>query len=151
MARSRAKLTDKQERILVQAQLMGLTPRDMQQISNRLIALQKEAEEIKKISEAIHGYSWNKTDKGTWNITTPDGYLCEFSKGLRSKRDYWRRSLDYNVKVTKPGTAFKTRYLNKKSVSIRDDWTARICPEGNKELYGLICWTQGLKWEIKNQ
>ena len=45
MTRVRAKLTDKQERILVQAQLMGLTPRDMTQISNRVVALQKEAEE----------------------------------------------------------------------------------------------------------
>jgi len=151
MARGRAKLTDKQERILVQAQLMGLTPRDMQQISNRLIALQREAEEIKKIGETTQGYSWSKTDKGTWNVITPDGYLCEFSKGKRSsKRSYWERSLDYTVKVTKPGTAFKARNFSK-SISVRDEWIAKLCPENSKELYALIGWAHGLKWEIKNQ
>ena len=149
MARGRAKLTDKQERILVQAQLMGLTPRDMQQISNRLIALQKEAEEIKKIGETVQGFRWSKTDKGTWNVTTPEGHVCEFSKGKRSsRRSYWERNLDYSVKVTKPGTAFKPRSFTK-SIGIRDEWVARLCPEGSKELYALICWAQSLKWELK--
>ena len=149
MARGRAKLTEKQERILIQAQLMGLTPQDMQRISNRLIALQKEADEIKKIGENIQGFSWIKTDKGTWNVTTPDGYLCEFSKGNSGKRSYWERTKDYKVKVTKPGTAFKPRNFTK-GISIRDGWTARLCPEGSKELYALIQWANTLKWEIKN-
>ncbi len=151
MARTRAKLSDKQERILVQAQLMGLTARDMQQIGNRLIALQKEAEEIKRIGENTQGFSWTKTDKGTWNITTPEGYLCEFSKGKRNnRRNYWERNLDYHVKVTKPGTAFKARSFTK-GIGIRDEWIARLCPANSKELYALICWSQGIKWEIKNQ
>jgi len=149
MARSRAKLTDKQERILVQAQLMGLTPRDMQQISNRLIALQREADEIKKIGDTVQGYSWTKTDKGTWNVTTPEGYLCEFSKGTSGKRSYWERTKDYSIKITKPGTAFKARQM-KKGIGVRDEWIARLCPDGSKELYALISWTRGLKWELKS-
>ena len=149
MARGRAKLTEKQERILIQAQLMGLTPRDMQQISNRLIALQKEADEIKKIGENVQGFSWSKTPEGTWNVTTPEGHLCEFSKGKRnSRRSYWERNLDYSIKVTKPGTAFKPRNFTK-AIGIRDEWVARLCPAGSKELYALICWAQGLKWELK--
>ena len=149
MARSRAKLSDKQERILVQAQLMGLTPHDMQQISNRLIALKKEAEEIKKIGETTQGFRWVKTDNGTWNVTTPDGHLCEFSKGKRgARRSYWEKQLDYTIKVTKPGTAFKPRNFTK-TIGVRDEWVARLCPEGSKELYALINWTSGLKWELK--
>lgn len=149
MARGRAKLSDKQERILVQAQLMGLTPHDMQQISNRLIALQREAEEIKKIGETTQGYSWSKTDAGTWNVQTPDGYLCEFSKGKKnSRRHYWERKLDYTIKVTKPGTVFKPRSFARE-IGIRDEWVARLCPEGSKELYALVSWANGLKWEIK--
>jgi len=149
MPRTRAKLSDKQERILVQAQLMGLTARDMQQIGNRLIALQKEAEEIKKIGETTQGYSWTKTDKGTWNVQTPDGYLCEFSKGKRDgRRSYWERRLSYQVKVSKPGTAFKTRSFSK-DIAVRNEWIARLCPSNSKELYAMICWAQGLKWELK--
>ena len=150
MARGRAKLTEKQERILVQAQLMGLTPRDMQQISNRLIALQREADEIKKIGENVQGFTWSKTDNGTWNVTTPEGYLCEFSKGSSGKRSYWERTKDYTIKVTKPGTAFKVRQF-KKGIGIRDEWIAKLCPENSKELYALVCWAQGLKWELKHQ
>lgn len=149
MARGRAKLTEKQERILIQAQLMGLTPQDMQRISNRLIALQKEADEIKKIGEVIQGFSWTKTDNGTWNVTTPDGHLCEFSKGSSGKRSYWERTKDYKIKITKPGTAFKPRNFTK-GIGVRDEWTARLCPEGSKELYALIQWATSLKWELKN-
>ena len=105
MARSRAKLSEKQERILVQAQLMGLSAHDMQQIGNRLVALKKEADEIQRIGETTQGYTWTKTEKNTWNVKTPDGYLCEFSKGSRGKRSYWERNMDYEIKVTKPGTA----------------------------------------------
>jgi len=149
MARGRAKLTEKQERILVQAQLMGLTPRDMQQISNRLIALQKESEERVTVGEAIQGYSWTKDAKKQWSVTTPDGYVCEFTKGTKHRTGYWDRSWDYNVKVTKPGTAFKTRYLQKKQISVRDEWVAKLCPENSKELYGIIRWAHNLKREIK--
>ncbi len=150
MARGRAKLSDKQERILIQAQLMGLTPHDMQQISNRLIALQKEADEIKRIGETTQGYSWDKTDAGTWNVRTPDGYLCEFSKGKKnSRRHYWERKLDYTIKVTKPGTVFKPRSFARE-IGIRDEWVARLCPEGSKELYALVSWANGLKWELKS-
>ena len=149
MARGRAKLTEKQERILVQAQLMGLTPRDMQQISNRLIALQNESEERVTVGEAIQGYSWTKDAKKQWSVTTPDGYVCEFTKGTKHRTGYWDRSWDYNVKVTKPGTAFKTRYLQKKQISVRDEWVAKLCPENSKELYGIIRWAHNLKREIK--
>ena len=149
MARSRAKLSEKQERILIQAQLMGLTPHDMQQISNRLIALQKEAEEIKKIGETTQGFSWTKTEKGTWNVRTPDGHLCEFSKGKKnSRRGYWERRLEYTIHVTKPGTAFKPRNFTKE-IGIRDEWVARLCPANSKELYALVNWANGLKWELK--
>ena len=150
MARGRAKLSDKQERILVQAQLMGLSAHDMQQIGNRLVALKKEADEIQRIGETTQGYTWTKTEKNTWNVKTPDGYLCEFSKGSRGKRSYWERNMDYEIKVTKPGTAFKPRQM-KKTIGIRDEWVARLCPEKSKELYALISWANSLKWELKHQ
>lgn len=137
MPRERAKLTDKQERILVQAQLMGLTPSDMQKISNRLIALQKEADDKREIADTIEGYSWSK-DKDHWVITTPDGYSCKFIKGKSGRTQYYESSWDYNISVSKPGTAFKTRYIQKKSVSQKHDWRAKLCPEKSKELYAMI-------------
>lgn len=138
MPRQRAQLTDKQERILVQAQLMGLTPHDMQRISNRLIALQKEASEKLEIQNVIEGYSWTKNDKDSWTITTPDGYVCKFGKPMKGNRMYWETVKDYPITITKPGTAFKTRVLQKKQVSIKSEWRAKLCPENSKELYGMI-------------
>lgn len=152
MPRQRARLTDKQERILVQAQLMGLTPHDMQRISNRLIALQKEAEEIKNVNDTISGYTWIKNDKESWTITTPEGYVCKFGKPVRGDRRYWEAVKEYPITVTKPGTAFKTRVLQKKQVTIRNVWLAKLCPENSKELYGMIKWvSQRLQWELRKK
>jgi hypothetical protein len=152
MPRQRARLTDKQERILVQAQLMGLTPHDMQRISNRLIALQKEAEEIKNVNDTISGYTWIKNDKESWTITTPEGYVCKFGKPVRGDRRYWEAVKEYPITVTKPGTAFKTRVLQKKQVTIRNVWLAKLCPENSKELYGMIKWvSQHLHWELRKK
>jgi len=152
MPRQRARLTDKQERILVQAQLMGLTPHDMQRISNRLIALQKEAEEIKNVNDTISGYTWIKNDKESWTITTPEGYVCKFGKPVRGDRRYWEAVKEYPITVTKPGTAFKTRVLQKKQVTISNVWLAKLCPENSKELYGMIKWvSQRLQWELRKK
>ncbi len=137
MPRERAKLSDKQERILVQAQLMGLTAHDMQQIGNRLVALKKEAEIKQEISETIEGYFWIKDTKGHWNITSPDGYVCKFMKGKTGRNSYWDSSWDYTVSIAKPGTAFKTRLHQKKSVHFRQH-PAKLCPENSKELYSMI-------------
>lgn len=138
MPRERAKLSEKQERILVQAQLMGLTARDMQQIGNRLVALKKEAEEKQQMAGTIEGYSWNKDKDGRWTIITPEGYHCRFSKGTKAKQFYWEATRDYQLTVSKPGTAFQPRSHKKTSVKIRSEWKAKFCPENSKELYSLI-------------
>ncbi len=152
MPRGRTKLTDKQERILVQAQLMGLTPRDMQQISNRLIAIEKEADEKLEIQNIIEGYSWERNDKNSWTITTPDGYVCKFGKHSTGNGYRWETVKDYPITVTKPGTAFKTRVLQKKQVSIKDDWRAKLCPENSKELYGMIKYLRHhLQYELRKK
>lgn len=152
MPRERSKLTDKQERILVQAQLMGLTPRDMTQISNRLVAIQKEAKDKLDIQNTIEGYSWTTNDKGSWTITTPDGYVCKFGKPSKGNRMYWETQKEYPISITKPGTAFKTRVLQKKSVSISNSLRAKLCPENSKELYGMIKYLKHhLQWELRKK
>jgi hypothetical protein len=138
----RKKLTDKQERILVQSQLMGLTPRDMQQISNRMIALQKEAEEKADISKRTEGFSWEKINERDWKITTPTGYLLETTKGVRNKSGWDYYCYDFDFKVTKPGTRFRPRYLKNKSVRVALDWKKKLMPGESKELYAIIVWAR---------
>lgn len=141
MARGRAKLTEKQERILIQAQLMGLTPQDMQRISNRLIALQKEADEIRSIDKETQGYGWeNIIDPHRLKVTTPQGYTVEAIRGKKGSSHWNRFSWEYNIIVSKPGTRFKTRRYKNKTLVCEYDWTKRLMPGNSKELYSLIRW-----------
>ena len=139
MPRERAKLTEKQERVLVQCQLMGLTPKDMQQISNRLIALEKEAQYKSTIADAMNGMSWTKTNKG-WTIVSADGktYECIKVSKSRHSRSWYENRYVWNIDISKPGTRFKAKTV--KDVATRVDYgiTAKICPDGSKDLFALL-------------
>ena len=140
MARERAKLTDKQERILVQCQLMGLTPRDMTQISNRLVALEKEREFKAEIAEAAADKTWTKTDKG-WTIVDNSGrvYECKKVKQNNRHQSYWDRSIySWDVSISGKDKRYKSKNLSDVTVHIDYGITSRICPENSKELYALL-------------
>ncbi len=159
MARERAKLSDKQEKILMQAMLMGLDARDMQQIGNRLMALKREAEEKASIADNIAGYSWKQVDHPTkknplgkaWHITDSDGYIYEFSNKTQSRHSSWySKNFEYDIRVSKPGTRFKTRVAKGKNVSIDNDWKKKFMPEQSKELYGMIRYVGKVNWKYEN-
>ena len=140
MARERAKLTDKQERILVQCQLMGLTTRDMTQISNRLVALEKEREFRAEISDAAADKTWTKTDNG-WRIVDSQGRVYECHKVKRSSRhqSYWDHSIySWDVNISGKDKRFKSKKLSDITVHIDHGITSRICPENSKDLYSLL-------------
>lgn len=140
MARERAKLTDKQERILVQCQLMGLTTRDMTQISNRLVALEREARQKQEIGEATQGMTWVKVDKG-WRITDSHGrvYDCRKVKVNKRHQSYWDRQVyAWDVEISGKDKRYKTKNLKEVTVSIDYQITAKLCPENSKELYALL-------------
>lgn len=155
MARARAKLSDKQERILVQAQLMGLTARDMQQIGNRLMALKKEAEDKAEIADNIAGFTWEsvidetrKREKG-WRVTTPDGYCVEAYRGKQGRSSWDSYNWTFDFRITKPGTRFQTRKISEKSLYIPYDWKKGLMPAQDKELYAIIRWAKDIKWELQ--
>ena len=140
MARERAKLTDKQERILVQCQLMGLTTRDMTQISNRLVALERERGFKSDIAEATADKTWTKIDKG-WRIADSQGrvYECRKAKPGKRHQSYWDRQVfAWDVAISGKDKRFKAKTLTDITVHIDHGITARICPENSKELYALL-------------
>lgn len=154
MARSRAKLSEKQERILIQAQLMGLTAHDMQQIGNRLVALKKEAEAKAEIADTVAGFTWEeitdetrKNEKG-WRVNTPDGYCVEAWKGKKGRSTWDHYDWGFDFRITKPGTRFQTRKINDKNLYIPYDWKKGLMPAQSKELYAIIRWARDLKLEI---
>lgn len=154
MARERAKLSDKQEKILIQAQLMGLTANDMQQIGNRLMAIKREAQDRADIADAIQGFSWEelkdetrKDGKGGWRVTTPDGYVFNVNNPRKDQRNWYARNTSWDFHVEKPGTRFKTRVLKDKTVSVDDQWKKKLMPDTNKDLYGIIRWIRTHRYD----
>jgi hypothetical protein len=155
MSRGRAKLTDKEEKILMMSQLMGLTPSSMVKIGNRLKALENEAREIANINEAVAGFTWENLGNGNWKITDPESRVIEAIRKERGKSRWDSFSWEFDLKVSKPGTRFKPRMFKKQSVRCEYDWKKRLMPGNSKELYAIIRslkyidWTQAV--ELKEE
>lgn len=156
MARGRVKLTDKQEKILLQAQLMGLDSSDMTRIANRLVALKKERDEISQINNDIANYRWEKIIDDTskdnsvwWKIHHPDGYVIEASNLRVKDRGWYSDSYQVDFRVTKPGTRYQTRVKKDQRVSVDREWTKRLMPEQNKVLYGIIRWCRATNFGVE--
>lgn len=141
MPRGRAKLTDKQERILLQCQLMGLTTQDMTQISNRLKALDKEREFKSKVAEVSADFTWQEKTKDDFTITDQDGKIYEVKISSENNRDfYYSRTYYAKIKISKPGTRFKVREIkaHKLNSSLEDDIIVSACPGGNKNIFRIM-------------
>jgi len=137
MPKERAALTEKQERLIIQATLMGLTPSDMTKISNRLIALEKERSYIKEVQDASEGMSWSKSDKG-WKIIDSQGKVYDCVRFKKSKYSHWCRAYGYDIVVSKPGTRYKTNTNKDVKFYVNNNVPNRLCPENNKELFALL-------------
>lgn len=149
MPRGRAALTEKEERILIQAQLMGLSTASMVKIGNRLKALEQEREAIDQINETTQGYSWDESSTiEKLKITTPEGLEVLAVRGQKGKSHWGHYSWAYTITVTKPGTRFKPRVFKDRSLQCEYDWKKRLMPNKSKELYSLIRWCgHSMKWE----
>ena len=142
MPRGRKQLTDKQERILVQCQLMGLTTADLVTISNRLKALDKENEFRARVNEATAGFSWTVKNKREFTINDRAGHVYEVKcYADYTNRDWTMRGQDFaKITVSKPGTRFKPKTVPDHRISRAwsDDEVVSVCPEGNKYLYRIM-------------
>jgi len=149
MPRSRAALSDKEERILVQAQLMGLSTASMVKIGNRLKALEKERDEIARINDVCQGFTWaEKQTADLLTVTTSDGTVIEAVRGSKGKSHWNKFTWTYTIKVSKPGTRFKTRTYKDRELSCDYDWKKKLMPAQSKELYSLIRWVKNaMPWD----
>lgn len=142
MPRGRKPLTDKQERILVQCQLMGLTTADLVTISNRLKALDIEREFKAKVAETTHGFTWSMKDRRNFTLTDSAGHVYDVKVSSDYSRNSWNQQChDYaNIAVTKPGTRFKPKIVS--GHPLRNPWEdteiVSACPEGNKYIYRMM-------------
>lgn len=138
MARGRAKLSDKLERIMVQSQLMGLTTADMVKIANRMRVLDAERVFKEEVDRVSAGMSFVKTATGHYVITSSKGRVYECKRRLvRRKQDWWSTEV-WDVTVTNPGTRFKSRDFKDVRLTEWNNEIASACPNGEKKLFRLM-------------
>jgi hypothetical protein len=135
MPKTRAKLSEKQERILVQCQLMGLTTYDMVQISNRLIALDKERSFKERVAEVVVDKTWEKKDRGHYIIKYKNfSYECYLignnSQGFNYGVEAWK------IKINRKRG--KTKNLDRVAVHPYDNEKTSLCPDNDKRLFRLL-------------
>jgi hypothetical protein len=149
MPRGRAALTDKEERILVQAQLMGLSTASMVKIGNRLKALEQERDEIARINETCQGFSWEENQTADkLSVANPDGMTITATRGVKGRSHWNKFTWTYTINVSKPGTRFKTRTYKDRELSCDYDWKKKLMPAKSKELYSLIRWVKNaMPWD----
>ena len=139
MARGRAQLSEKQERILIQCQLMGLTTKDMTQISNRLKSLDKEREFKVRVDEVTAGVTWKQNSKGHYLITTKDGFLYECILKKVLGQSPWEKKDQWTIKVSHPGTRMKEKIFNKENLYYTEyHEVVSACPNKDKRLFRLL-------------
>lgn len=142
MPRGRKQLTESQERILVQCQLMGLTTADLVTISNRLKALDIEREFKSRVAEVTAGFTWTVKDKRNFTVIDRAGtvYECRCYADYHSS-DWSMRGRDFaNVTITRPGTRQKPQTITAHKITNpwNDTEIVSACPEGSKFLYRIL-------------
>jgi hypothetical protein len=121
---------------------MGMTTNDLVTISNRLKSLDKEREFRAKVAEVAHGFTWIVKNKREFTLTDAGGHVYEVAIARNYSRQSWSHQChEYaNVTISKPGTRFKPRKLDKHG--LRNDWDvdeiSSACPEGSKYLYRMM-------------
>ena len=136
MPRGRAKLSEKEERIMVQAQLMGLNTESMIRIGNRLRALDKEREFRQRVAEVTEKYTWTKKDRENFIVRNKDGLQWDVNITYSSGPYGWCDII--TATITKPGTKMKPRTVQIKRYSKSSDEIAWVCPEGSKNLFRIL-------------
>lgn len=148
MARTRAQLSEKQERILVQCQLMGLTTSDMTQISNRLRALDKEREFKREVDKVVAGASWEKHSKQHYVIKSSEGRIYDCTMSRKQGRYSWDSMEVWTVKINHPGTRMKERVFTDQRIFDNGlDEIAGVCPDKDKRLFRLLRCIYNGEWK----
>jgi hypothetical protein len=139
MPRGRSPLTEKQERILVQAQLMGLTTADMVKIGNRLRALDTEREFKQRVDEVTARCQYEIVDKNNFKIVDAKGLIYEIKsvKSGSKRYDPWPHR-SYDVTVSHPGTRMQPKVAKGITINLDHYALPKMCPNQNKVLWSLL-------------
>lgn len=144
----RKPLTDKEERVLAYAQLMGVEVASMSRIANRMRAQALEQENAQTVARVIDGYEWtvihNRHPQQVYEILNKStGWRWHCQGTGRGSSSWFNTGWQFEVTWTAPnGTVGKEMPVP----SQPRDLPLRLLPESDRALYGLIRWIRIQDW-----
>jgi hypothetical protein len=128
MTRERLRLSDKQERILVQCQLMGITAKEFQQIATRFRALDQERQFKAIVDQTITGFTWEIRKPKDFTLFTPCGKRCEVSF-VRNQRALASDVYNYLANITVFENGKTVRWVIDARLHKHPWEVVAVCPE----------------------
>ena len=145
----RKPLTDKEERVLAYAQLMGVEVSSMSRIANRMRAQALEQENARTVATVISDYEWtvvsSEHPRQVYEILNKStGWRWDCRCTGRGASSWLSVGWEFEVTWTAPdGTAGKEL----PSPSQPRDLQLRLLPERDRALYSLIRWIRNQDWD----
>jgi len=145
----RKPLSDKEERVLAYAQLMGVEVASMSRIANRMRAQALEQENARTVSRVVEDYTWtvvsSEHPRQVYEISSKSTGWRWHCQGTGVGSSTWfSSSWQFEVTWTAPdGTVGKFET----SPSRPRDLQLRLLPERDRALYGMIRWINNQDWD----
>lgn len=149
----RKPLTDKEERVLAYAQLMGVEVASMARIANRMRAQALEQENAQTAARVIAGYEWTVVSVGQPKLRsvyeirdTVTGWSWHCRGTGRGSSSWYHSGAQYEVTWTAPSGESHTETHD---VSQVRDMPLRLLPERDRALYSMIRDINGRDWDFE--
>jgi hypothetical protein len=144
----RKPLSDKEERVLAYAQLMGVEVSSMSRIANRMRAQALEQENARTVARVVDDYTWtvisSEHPRQVYEISSKStGWQWHCQGTGRGSSSWFNVGWEFEVTWTAPnGTVGKEMPVP----SQPRDLQLRLLPERDRALYGLIRWIRNQDW-----
>jgi hypothetical protein len=148
----RKPLSDKEERVLAYAQLMGVEVSSMSRIANRMRAQALEQENARTVAQVVDDYTWTVihdrhvvgAHREVYEIVSKStGWQWHCQGTGRGSSSWFNVGWEFEVTWTAPdGTVGKEMPVP----SQPRDLQLRLLPERDRALYGLIRWIRIQDW-----
>jgi hypothetical protein len=149
----RKPLSDKEERVLAYAQLMGVEVASMSRIANRMRAQALEQENARTVARVVDDYTWTVIhDRHRYDAHREVYEIVSKSRGWqwhcqgtgRGSSSWFNVGWEFEVTWTAPDGTVGTGMTPVPSQP--RDLQLRLLPERDRALYGMIRWINHQDW-----
>ena len=145
----RKPLSDKEERVLAYAQLMGVEVSSMSRIANRMRAQALEQENARTVARVVDDYTWTVIhDRHRCEVyeivSKSTGWQWHCQATGRGASSWFNVGWEFEVTWTAPDATVGTGMTPVPSQP--RDLQLRLLPERDRALYGMIRWIRNQDW-----